>query len=188
MTDHPAQPPEQTIETETPLWRFSVSLWENTRAAQAALELQAAGWVVSHLLVAAFLAREGYLWDGREPEAIQQWRQDVTQSLRTLRTALPKDRPDLAGLRRSVAQAELEAEHVELGWWYHWLQKHPLPGTPAQQPLRLLAQNMAAAAPEPSPEALPALSNFAQALVPSSARETFTLELRVALEQSDPQL
>lgn len=185
MTRQSVQPPDQPIETDTPLWHFSVSLWQDRSTAQAALELQGAGWAVSHLLVAAFLAREGYAWDGREPDEIRRWREKVTQSLRALRTSLPKGRADLGGLRRKVAEAELESERVELAWWYQWLQNHRLPTTPPQPPLRLLAQNLVAAKPVTARGALPLLAGFAQGLLPQGASESFALELQGALEQSD---
>lgn len=187
MTSRNVQPPIGTIDTETPLWRFSESLWGNAPTVRAALELQSAGWVVSHLLLATYLAREGYLWDGQEPAEITHWRQEVTQSLRALRSALPKDRPDLSSLRGRVAQAELEAERIELGWWSRWLEAHPLPKTPAQSPLRLLAENMIAAGDTVSTDILPLLEAFAQPLLSSDSREGFALELQAALDQADPQ-
>lgn len=187
MTSRTVQPPVATIDLETPLWHFSASLWRNVQTVTAALKLQSAGWVVSHLLVAAYLAREGYLWDGQEPAEIANWRRDVTQSLRALRSALPKERPDLSALREHVAQAELEAERVELGWWSRWIEAHPLPKTPAQSPLRLLAENMIAAGDTISLDTLPLLEAFAQPLLPADSRESFALELQAALDDADPQ-
>lgn len=183
MTTLPMSPPQQPVETDTPLWKFSVSLWKDPHAERAALELQTAGWAVSHLLVGAWLAREGFLWDGQEPEEIQRWRLGVIENLRALRSALAKDRTDLQALRLKIAQAELESERVELGWWYQWLDTHPLPRTPNQQPSRLLAENLLAARVQVTTQQLDLLGRFGQALIPSQSLEAFSQELRSVLGQ-----
>lgn len=187
MTSSLPPVPPQTVETQTPLWQFATRLWQEPAASQAALSLQGMGWVVSHLLVAAWLAREGYLWDGREPADIQRWRKAYTETLRVLRTDLPKTRGDLSALRKELAQAELEAERIELGLWFQWLQAHPLPRTPAHTPSRLLAENLIATADDASTQSLALLAIFAQALIPSEDRASFELELRGALDQADLQ-
>ena len=187
MTRDSVQLPEQLLEAETPLWRFSISLWNDHGTAQAALQLQDRGWAVSHLLVAAFLAQEGCVWDGLEPEAIRYWRQSLTQELRAIRKSLPKNRSDLADLRSEIAQAELEAERVELNWWYDWLQKHPLPGTPPQQVAHLLAQNLVVPDPKMASTLVSLLSNFARPLISSGTHESFVLELQDAIAQLELQ-
>ena len=155
---------------------------------QSALALQSAGWAVSHLLVAAFQAREGSMFDGQEPQSIRQWRQTVTQHLRELRRSLPKDRGDLAPLRDQLARAELESERIELGYWYAWLLQHPQPKGPALTPRQLLARNLAALVDTPSAESLALLGDFAQALMPAEARGTLDLELKNALDHPDAYL
>ncbi|MAL97235.1 MAG: TIGR02444 family protein [Alteromonadaceae bacterium] len=186
MVNQTAQLPPAPLQTDTPLWQFSVKLWGNPRSADAALALQAQGWVVSHLLVAAFSAQQGRVWDGREPETIKAWRQEATMNLRSLRRFLPKSRPDLSDLRQRLAQAELEAERIELAWWSLHLQQQPLPSTRPQGALALLADNLAAAA-EPSAQTVELLADFASELIPAATREALTEALQARAGYADEQ-
>ena len=73
--------------------------------------------MVSHLIVALWRAESGHRWDAVEPVAITHWRRSYTAPLRQMRRELaPKD--TTRGLRRKVAEAELEAERIELALWH----------------------------------------------------------------------
>ncbi|MFE8071189.1 DUF2390 domain-containing protein [Marinobacteraceae bacterium S3BR75-40.1] len=137
------QPPKPDLDLDNPLWRLALTLWQQPAFASAALTLQARGWRVSHLLVACFMARQGRRWDGQEPATIRQWRETMTEALRTRRQALPKEREDLASLRQALAEAELQAEKVELAWWHQSLS--PGDGRDHQN----LIPNLVTAAPSP---------------------------------------
>ncbi|WP_158227235.1 TIGR02444 family protein [Mangrovitalea sediminis] len=102
---------------ENPLWRFAVDLWRSEALQNACLALQDNGWVVSHLIVALWRADSGHHWDAAEPAAITHWRHIYTAPLRQMRRELASKDTTL-GLRRKVAEAELEAERIELALWH----------------------------------------------------------------------
>lgn len=105
---------DKAPETDTPLWRFALTLWQQEPARDTCLALQQHGWSVTRLLCAGWLATQGLGYSGKEPESLQQWRRNVTESVRSLRKSLNKSDSLLAPLRESLARAELEAERVEL--------------------------------------------------------------------------
>jgi uncharacterized protein (TIGR02444 family) len=101
-------------ETDTPLWQFALALWQQGAARDILLRLQEQGWSVTRLLCATWLASQGAPYSGDEPQAIRQWRRNVTESIRSLKKSLDKSDSLLISLRESLASAELEAERIEL--------------------------------------------------------------------------
>ncbi len=142
----PEHETDHTPDTNTPLWRFSLALWQRAEAAGLCLGLQEEGWSVTRLLSAGWLAREGRIYPQAEPLALQQWRTEMTGSLRALKKSLTKSDPLLAPLRQTLAKAELEAERIEL--YRAWQALHNAlkadPGTPV---IALIQQNLHRAAP-----------------------------------------
>lgn len=105
---------DKAQETDTPLWRFALTLWQQEEAREFCLVLQQHGWSVTRLLCAGWLASQGLGYSGTEPDSLQQWRRNVTESVRSLRKSLSKSDSLLAPLRETLARAELEAERIEL--------------------------------------------------------------------------
>lgn len=101
-------------DTDTPLWRFAIALWQQERARELCLQLQDQDWSVTRLLCAGWLASKGVRYSGTEPESLSYWRRNVTESIRSLKKSLSKSDSLLVPLRESLARAELEAERVEL--------------------------------------------------------------------------
>ena len=141
---------DEDLQLDTPLWRFAITAWQDRTTAQLCLQLQAAGWSVTRLLCAAWLAREGRSLDP-ETSAVTSWRAHMTAPIRTMRQSLSKQSKITAALREQLAGAELEAERVELALAHAALAAgHPKPD-PAfrRQPLsQRLQANLAAAAPD----------------------------------------
>lgn len=117
-------------ETDTPLWQFALSLWQQEAARDLCLGLQEQGWSVTRLLCAGWLGTRGLAYTGDEPQAIQQWRRNVTESIRSLKKSLNKSDSLLVPLRESLARAELEAERVELYRAWLAIRDTDLAGTP----------------------------------------------------------
>ncbi|MGM0570826.1 DUF2390 domain-containing protein [Marinobacter sp.] len=142
----PAQEPGYTPETDTPLWRFSLTLWQQPGASQLCLDLQQQGWSVTRLLCAGWLASEGRDYSGDEPDTLRRWRATVTESVRSLKKSLDKSDNLLAPLRQSLARAELEAERIEL--YRAWLAlADSAPASPVTETALLAEQNLRVAAP-----------------------------------------
>ncbi|WP_417548358.1 DUF2390 domain-containing protein [Marinobacter segnicrescens] len=141
------QEPGQTPDTNTPLWRFSLALWQQQEASELCLGLQQQGWSVTRLLCAGWLASEGRDYAGDEPGDLLQWRGTVTESVRSLKKSLDKSDNLLAPLREALAKAELEAERIEL--YRAWLALRK-PATAGSMPAttRLAEQNLRRAAPD----------------------------------------
>lgn len=108
------QSTQQAPNLDTPLWQFALSLWQRDDARELCLALQQQGWSVTRLLCAGWLASQGQPYSGAEPETVMQWRENVTESIRSLKKSLSKSDSLLAPLRESLARAELEAERIEL--------------------------------------------------------------------------
>lgn len=113
--------PPEDLALSNPLWDMALELWSRPGFAEACLEAQAEGIVVSHILVALYSARTGFVWNGSEPDDILAWRRGATETFRAFRRQLAKDNPAVATLRRQVAECELGSEQVELAWWWHFL-------------------------------------------------------------------
>ena len=142
----PEHETDHTPDTDTPLWRFALALWQCDEAASLCLSLQEKGWSVTRLLSAGWLARERRVYPQAEPLALQQWRAEMTGSLRALKKSLAKSDPLLAPLRQTLARAELEAERVEL--YRAWQALHnALKADPETPDIALIQQNLRRAAP-----------------------------------------
>lgn len=120
-------------ETDTPLWQFALSIWQQEAARDLCLRLQEQGWSVTRLLSAGWLAGQGLAYAGDEPQAIQQWRRNVTESIRSLKKSLSKSDSLLVPLREILARAELEAERVELYQAWQAIRDTDLAGKPAER-------------------------------------------------------
>ncbi len=105
-------------------WDYSIALYGRQEVAQACLGLQRRhGIDVNIVLFCLWLAASGRgaFAEGELPDAlaaVQSWQKEVVRPLRKLRQRLKSPiapaPPDLAnGLRRQVAAAELDAEHIE---------------------------------------------------------------------------
>lgn len=108
---------DEDLQLDTPLWQFALRAWQNPGIAGLCLQLQAAGWSVTRLLCASWLAGEGRRYS---PEALRvtAWRTAMTGPLRALRQSLLKQSASTAALRAKLADAELEAERIELALAY----------------------------------------------------------------------
>lgn len=147
---------QHALELDSPLWRFAVTLWQDDSISEHCLALQGKGWNVIRLLCAGWQASLGLAFR-EEPADVIEWRVRMTARLRATRQALPKDLAAAASLRQTLAQAELEAERIELALAYALL-----PGSGKSKPARdsavktetpahLMLQNLEAAAPERDP-------------------------------------
>lgn len=125
------QHPPPGLALDNPLWQQAGRYWQLPDFESACLAAQEDGWCVSHILVALFSAGEGLHWDGVEPEAIRQWRRGVTEPVRALRRSLHKEEPAVALLRQSLKSSELEAERLELAWWYRCIRENRAHWQPA---------------------------------------------------------
>lgn len=135
--------------TDTPLWRFALSLWQQEAARELCLALQDQGWSVTRLLCAGWLARDGRRYSGEEADAIQHWRRSVTESIRSLKKSLPKSDSLLTPLRESLARAELEAERIELYRAWRAIRASAPPASQAEIS-GLTEHNLRQAAPTPN--------------------------------------
>ncbi len=113
-------PPER-LELDNPLWMMALELWAYPAFEEACLRAQDGGVCVSHILVALCSTQHGYYWNGKEPEPIRNWRTGVTEPLRAMRQNLPRDGTGTSALRTRLKQSELEAERLELAWWWNVL-------------------------------------------------------------------
>jgi len=99
------------------LWEFALALYSRDGVEAACLRLQdEAGVDVCELLWHCWLYHHGLSCDERL-EAIRGWQREVTGPLRRLRRALKPDAREhegVAALRRTLQQAELQAEREAL--------------------------------------------------------------------------
>lgn len=139
---------KQKLQSDSPLWRFAIRLWQHREISELCLRLQGRGWSVTAILCAGWLASRGQVFE-EEPPEVPEWRRQITSPLRAMRQALPKDSGAGAELRASLAQAELEAEKVELALAFAAL-THPAPGNVRNTDTlaALLERNIRRAAPE----------------------------------------
>ncbi len=139
-------------------WDYSIALYGRQEVAQACLGLQRRhGIDVNIVLFCLWLAASGrgaFRKDELQDAlaAVQPWQDDVVRPLRKLRqrlkSAIASAPPDLAHeLRRQVAAAELDAEHIEqlilAQGPEQGLRRKGAPGQPAKQ-ARHAALNLAA--------------------------------------------
>lgn len=141
----------EDLSPDNGLWRFAGRLWSRPNAQSAALGLQDLGWSVTDILCALWLAEQGKSFKGLDPGPLQLWRSQVTASLRRVRKSIAKNCSATDQARKSVAQAELDAEKVELALAFQSLATGKnLTMAPAEMPIRILAlNNLQAATPEP---------------------------------------
>lgn len=113
----------ESLELQSPLWHFALALWQDGETEQICLSLQGRGWSVTRLLCALWLARHG-VRPCPEPESVTKWREQVTGTLRALRQGLPRESTAVGSLRKTLAEAELKAEQVELALAFPALSAH----------------------------------------------------------------
>ncbi len=111
------EPPDDLL-LDNPLWQYALTLWDHDGFAQHCLKAQSQGLAVTRILVALFCAARNLYAPGDEPSGLEPWREAVTARLRHLRMQLPKQSSAVESLRATVKRAELEAEQVELAWWW----------------------------------------------------------------------
>ncbi len=144
---------DEEVPLDTPLWHFALQLWQDRDIAALCLELQAAGWSVTRLLCASWLAWQGRRFEG-EPAQVAQWRTGMTAPLRAMRQSLAKESATTTALRAQLAKAELESERVELALAYADLAAAAPAAEPAfqhQSLVQRLLANLAGAGPEAKP-------------------------------------
>lgn len=147
----PRQEPPDNLMLDNPLWQHALTLWSHEGMARRCLEAQSQGLAVTPLLVALFCAARDTRAPEAEPATLQQWRERVTSDLRTLRMNLPKNHSAIAPLRDTVKGAELQAEQVELAWWWQHLADQDLPGHPGLSRAQLARHNLDSLLPELAP-------------------------------------
>ena len=139
----------ESLEPDSPLWRFALWFWKQPEVESLCLTLQAEGWHVSKLLAACWMTACGQDCPAGIGRRADQWHTDVTGQLRRLRKQLDRQSRDLAPVRSAIARAELEAEQVELALMYHELTRHQPVADKATGPVQAqLASNLRAIAPD----------------------------------------
>ncbi len=102
---------------DAPLWEFALALYGRDGVEAACLELQdEAGVDVCELLWHCWLYHHGLACD-ECPDPVRRWQRQVTAPLRHLRRQLKPEagqREAVAALRRTLQQAELQAEREAL--------------------------------------------------------------------------
>lgn len=145
----PAQDSSPRPDTDTPLWRFALALWQQDQARHLCLQLQQQGWSVTRLLCAGWLASRGIGYSGDDPLPLRQWRTDVTEAIRSLKKSLSKSDSLVAPLREALARAELESERVEL--YQAWLAfRYDASATSVNDLTGVAERNLRQAAPDTS--------------------------------------
>ncbi|MEX2475340.1 DUF2390 domain-containing protein [Marinobacter sp.] len=147
MQDTPEQLPTD-LQADNPLWHFALAFWNFPGVESTCLELQRKGWSVTQILSACWLTISGQKYIGNESDTVTEWRTHVTGSLRLARQFIPRDDPDTAELRASIARNELEAERIELALTYQSLANARPDNASRQGSEHLARTNLGAAAPE----------------------------------------
>jgi len=114
---------------QAPLWDFALTFYAQPGVEQACLVLQdSAGVDVCELLVHGWLYQYGLQAAPSalavEREAREHWQQSVTVVLRQLRRDLKPQaavNEGVAQLRKTLQQAELQAERENLQRWQQWI-------------------------------------------------------------------
>lgn len=119
--------------SEEALWRFALALWKRPGVERAALLLQDQhGIPVCLLLAALWLAGEGVPPDtslaATLRDAAEKWERERIGPLRQLRR-VAASRPQWGDWKRSLQDAELEAERLLLGELAAVAAARPLPRT-----------------------------------------------------------
>lgn len=113
---------------QAPLWDFALALYAQPGIEEASLLLQdTAGADVCELLFHGWLYQHGLQANPAALVAIRQarlsWQQSVTETLRQLRRDLKPqavESDSIASLRKTIQQAELQAERENLQRWQVW--------------------------------------------------------------------
>jgi len=132
---------------DTPLWAFSLAVYDRAGVADECLDLQERlGLDVDILLFAAFVGAVASVRlevsDIAAANAeVASWQADIVRSLRQVRRALKPLSAE--GLRAQVKAAELEAEKIELAMLWQWSRRQ-LNGWPRTDRNRALAANLRA--------------------------------------------
>lgn len=102
---------------DAPLWEFALALYGREGVEAACLSLQdEAGVDVCELLWHCWLHHHGLACD-EPPDEARRWQREVTARLRRLRRDLKpeaREHESVAALRRTIQQAELQAEREAL--------------------------------------------------------------------------
>ncbi|MGO3668276.1 MAG: TIGR02444 family protein [Vreelandella alkaliphila] len=114
---------------QAPLWDFALTFYAQPGVEQACLVLQdRAGVDVCELLVHSWLYHYGLQVTpgalSMERKVRECWQQSVTAVLRQLRRDLKPQAAEsegIAQLRKTLQQAELQAERENLQRWQHWI-------------------------------------------------------------------
>ena len=160
--------PEEA-DPENPLWHFACRFWALSPAREICLELQGRGWSVTRILCAAWLASSGRPFSGLESHTVIEWRNQVTEPLRSARKYITKNNPRTAIVRECIARSELEAERVELALAYQALTSDKQTGNGEKPTASLARNNLLAAAPDKT------LDNGTGRMLDALTRELSTL-------------
>ena len=147
MTDLITAP--ESLDRDSPLWRFALWFWKQPGVEQQCLAMQADGWHVSRLLAACWLASCGENYRGDPDQQPDHWHARITAQLRSLRKQLDREQEQLAPVRAAIARAELEAEQVELALFYRSLTRHQtMESAPTGPDQTQVENNLRAVAPD----------------------------------------
>lgn len=139
----------ESLDRDSPLWRFALWLWKQPGAEPLCLAMQADGWHISRVLGACWLAGCGQGYREKSAQPWQQWHSEVTAQLRGLRKRLDRQDEQLAAVRTAIARAELEAEQVELALLYRSITNPETTGTEPRSPDQTQVENnLRAVAPD----------------------------------------
>ena len=144
------EPPDDLL-LDNPLWQYVLTLWPYERFAQHCLEAQSQGLSVTRILVALFCASRHQHAPEHELSGISQWRHAVTAHLRSLRMQLPKHARAVSPLRETVKKAELDAEQLELAWWWRSLAHDESVTAPDLSRTGIARHNLESLLPESEP-------------------------------------
>lgn len=136
------------------LWQFAVGFYARDGVAAACLTLQEELGVDVNILMLAIFAQlqRGACMSQRDVAAVdalvRDWRTEVVQPLRRLRTRLKSGPPPAPcstteRLRNRIKAAELDAERTQLQVMQGWLERSALHSSPAADAPRVIARYFA---------------------------------------------
>jgi len=140
------------LEPDNPLWRYALLCWQNTTLAECCLALQAQGWSVTRILYAGWLGNQGQTCTEIEDAKVTEWRSCVTGTVRSIRKLVPRQHQMYQPLQQALAEAELQAEQIELAIAWQSIRHLNPAGDKTPCSSRIIRQNLQAIAPRQQPD------------------------------------